>query len=127
MSIVQAIRTANETVHAKTASRQDRKMSCLVNSPLMPAKFFIGGKELAINEGMSGSVDIIVSPPGPFRCLLADPDSTRRTEMYYEGRRFTSVHVIPFNGYRPAHLVFNVNPYQFDDMEKIAAKIAERM
>ena len=123
MSIIQAIRTANETVYAKTASRQDRKMHCSETI----AKYVVNGKELAITEGMSGSVDITVSPPGPVRCLLADPDSTRRTEMYYEGRRFTSAHVIQSNGRRPAHITFDVNPHQFHDMEKIAAKIAERM
>ena len=76
----------------------------------------------------AGDVSIEVSPPALFRCILADPDTTRSTQMYYEGRKFVRANLVPKNDFtgNPALIVFHIDPYQSADIERIVTRIAER-
>jgi hypothetical protein len=92
---------------------------------------FTKGRTTVKIEQASGGMDICVTPPAPFKCILKDPDSTRRTEMYYGTMgpgKFVPAIVCPRNDRAnvPARIVFHVDEYQAADVKLILARIAER-
>jgi hypothetical protein len=92
---------------------------------------FTKGRTTVKIEQASGGMDICVTPPAPFKCILKDPDSTRRTEMYYGTMgpgKFVPAIVCPRNDRAnvPARIVFHVDQYQAADVPLILARIAGR-
>ena len=92
---------------------------------------FTKGRTTVKIEQASGGMDICVTPPALFKCILKDPDSTRRTEMYYGTMgpgKFVPAHVIARNDFAnlPDRIVFHVGRDQAADVKLILARIAER-
>ncbi len=130
LSGTQALRAAIETMDANTRGSDVTKTIIFDQDGDFKSALFIKGRTTVKIDATAcgGDVCVSVSPPAPFRCILADPDSSRRTEMYYEGRKFVGAHVIARNDRMdvPAHIVFHIELWQAADAKCVMARIAER-
>lgn len=130
LSGTQVLRAAIETMHAKTQGSDVMNTIIMDGEGNYKSGLFVKGRTTVKidSTACSGDVCVTVSPPAPFRSILADPDSTRTTEMFYGARKFVRAHVIQRNDRMgiPAHIVFHIDAWQGADAACVVTRIAER-
>lgn len=136
MSSFSPYETNHMTIQAMYALTAKKSVDVTViqdgNGKFTSGTFTKGDITVKIDQtSLGGLVDICVTPPAPFKCILKDPDSTRRTEMYYGTMgpgKFVPAIVCPRNDRAnvPARIVFHVDKYQAADVPLILARIAGR-
>ena len=122
----ETIHNSIEEMYALTADSRVAVTVQLFEGKYTSALFKKGLTTVKIEQA-NGGMAICVSPPGPFKCILNDPDSTRKTELKY-GAGAIPAHVCPRNDYSdtPARIVFHVGEDHAANAKLIVARIADR-